>query len=297
MGKVLRYYGEAAAAGLVFGLFRLLPVSAASALGGWLGRNIGPHLAASRKADKNIAMALPELDAKKRQQIIKGMWDNLGRVCAEYPHLRAVGQRGQLLGQENMHDQGPCIFVMAHLGNWEAAGAIASTHGAIETAAIYRAPNNPWIAGMIARFRRKVSSFTGFAKSARGMREAMRHLKQGQNLTILFDQKYNPGPALPFFGVSAHTSTAAVEMAQKMNVPLYPVRSKRINGVQSQLEIYPALPLYDAQEKPLPAEYVMMTLHHILEDWIKDTPEQWLWLHRRWPRQNQCSLSNTRLKG
>jgi len=82
---------EALGAALLFGLFRLLPLDAASALGGWLGRSIGPRLGVTKRAAINLRCGL----ARARRggsaaRCMRGMWDNLGRVVAEYPHSRRV---------------------------------------------------------------------------------------------------------------------------------------------------------------------------------------------------------------
>jgi KDO2-lipid IV(A) lauroyltransferase len=90
--KQMRYLIEAAALIALMTAFRLLPLDAASGLGGWLGRTVGPRLVASRRALGNLESAMPEIPAAERQKIIAAMWDNLGRVMAEYPHLEKIGR-------------------------------------------------------------------------------------------------------------------------------------------------------------------------------------------------------------
>jgi lauroyl/myristoyl acyltransferase len=79
---------EAWGAALLFGAFELLPLDCASALGGALARRIGPFLGVSKHARCNISRAFPELSETEVGRLVTGMWDNLGRVAAEYPHLR-----------------------------------------------------------------------------------------------------------------------------------------------------------------------------------------------------------------
>ena len=74
-----------AAAGYVF--FSLLPLDVASALGGWLGRTLGPRMAISERAVKNLKSIFPEIGQTEHTAIVIGMWDNLGRTIAEYAHL------------------------------------------------------------------------------------------------------------------------------------------------------------------------------------------------------------------
>src|SRR5258708_14557420 len=78
---------EALGAALFFAAMGALPIDAASALGGWLARHIGPRLGISARARRNLGAALPELSAGEIERVLRGMWDNLGRVAAEYPHL------------------------------------------------------------------------------------------------------------------------------------------------------------------------------------------------------------------
>src|SRR5437667_11004945 len=85
-----RHRAEFCGAALFFAAMRALPLSAASAVGGALGRLIGPRLGVSARARNNLRAALPELSPPQVEAIVSGMWDNLGRVAAEYPHLRRI---------------------------------------------------------------------------------------------------------------------------------------------------------------------------------------------------------------
>src|SRR6266702_2499452 len=81
---------ESWGAALAFGVFGLLPLDYASALGGALARHIGPHLGIAKRARHNISRAFPQLSEDEIARIVAGMWDNLGRVAGEYPHLRKI---------------------------------------------------------------------------------------------------------------------------------------------------------------------------------------------------------------
>src|SRR5262245_9379313 len=81
---------QAWGAALGFGALGLLPLDWASAIGGALARNIGPVLGITKRARLNLRRALPKLSDAEIAHIIRLMWDNLGRVAAEYPHLRKI---------------------------------------------------------------------------------------------------------------------------------------------------------------------------------------------------------------
>src|SRR5262249_20273756 len=143
--KRVKDWSEGALARLAFLFFRLLPLDAASGLGGWLARSIGPRLGISRRARANLRRAMPELDAAGIERIVAGMWDNLGRVVAEYPHLGKFklyepGGRVTVEGFREVVDaRGPktrFIFFSAHFGNWEIA-TLAATQAGLDVLEIY----------------------------------------------------------------------------------------------------------------------------------------------------------------
>jgi len=152
---------EAALSWLVYGLFRALPLDAASALGGRLLRLIGPRLPVARRAERNLRRAMPELDDARVAEILAGMWDNLGRVLGEYPHLDSFDLYGddprvEVVGVENVdraRDDGVGgIFFSGHLGNWELA-SLSCTQRGIPLVHIYRSANNPLVERLIRRAR------------------------------------------------------------------------------------------------------------------------------------------------
>src|SRR3954470_13980312 len=158
---------EAWGAAVFFGVFKLLPLDCASALGGALARRIGPFLGVSKHARRNISRALPELSETEIARVVAGMWDNLGRVAAEYPHLRNIrvfepGGRVETSGLEHLAAAitagKPAIIFGGHLGNWEIAALAAGQRG-IDVAQIYRAANNPLVDRMVGRLRGTGSEF------------------------------------------------------------------------------------------------------------------------------------------
>ncbi|SDG48012.1 lysophospholipid acyltransferase family protein [Roseospirillum parvum] len=276
---------EAAALGLAFGLFRLLPVDAASALGGRLGRAIGPRSGVHRVGRRNLAAALPELDEARREAVLRGMWDNLGRVIAEVPHLDKMGDpaRLEVVGAEHVapiQDGGPSIFASGHLANWEVLGPAAAKHG-IVLDVVYRAANNPWLGWLYDR-RRPHPESRLIPKGSEGARQALKALREGRHLGLLVDQKMNDGIELPFFGRPAMTAPATAQMALRFKCPVLPVQVERLNGARFRVTVHPPLDLPDSGDRETDARQMMTRLNHLLETWIRQHPEQWLWVHRRW---------------
>lgn len=285
--KSLRYGLEALGLGIMFVVFRVLPASVASSLGGWLGRSIGPNLAASRKAKRNLARALPELDAAAQDATIAGMWEHLGRLVAEYPHLETLAlDQTHILGLENLQgaldNPKGAIFFGAHLGNWEINGAAVLLQCGRPAALSYRAPNNPWVDAMLMRARTLGGQIPAFSKSRQGGKHMIDTVKNGRALGILIDQKYNQGLEVPFFGMAAMTNPFFVQLAQKYGCALVPIRNQRLDGAEFSLTVYEPLKVLDEDGTPRPVEEVIAEAHSLLEKFIRETPEQWLWLHRRW---------------
>lgn len=287
--KTARYAIEAALLHLLFGLFRILGPERASALGGWIGRTLGPRMAVSRKARANIARAFPDLPESRREGILRGMWENLGRVIAEYPHLERLSRDYTEIADADrlkplFESGGAAVFIGAHLGNWEINCAAFLTQLGREIDLTYREPNNPWTAKLLDRARTLGGRLRGFPKSAESGRAILRSLRDGRYLGILIDQKYNEGVNVPFFGHPAMTNPVFVQLAQRYHCPVIPAKVERIAGCRFRGTFEAPLTLFDAAGHPLPVETVIAEAHCVLERWIRERPEQWLWLHRRWPK-------------
>jgi len=283
--KKIRYFFEYIALAVLMGFFRLLSPDRASAIAGKIGRTIGPRLAASRKAIANMKAALPGKTEDECKTVIAGMWDNMARVIAEYPNLEALSSKTEIAGlvylKKALEENGQVIVFSGHLANWEIMAPCLLRQG-IATDLVYRAPNNPWSDKMLDRYRSLRGKLRTLPKSKKGTRRLVESIKEGRSIGILIDQKYNEGLEIPFFGRPAMTSPAFVQLAQKFNCGLVPFRVERVQGTQFRLSFFPAMKIFDAQSAPLPVEQVMIEAHQLLESWIIERPEEWLWLHRRW---------------
>lgn len=269
---------------------RALPCGAASALGGWIGRTVGPRLRSTRTARRNLTRAFPEKPAAEIEAIIRAMWDNLGRTVAEYPHLEELsrptpGGRTEFIGAEHvtaaLNDGKGGFLISGHLANWEMSGAAVRQHG-MEVALVYRAPNNPYAARLLLR-NRDAATPLHIPKGAEGARMMLRHLKEGGHIGMLVDQKMNDGIPVPFFGRNAMTAPAGAHLALKFGLPLLPVRVERLGGPRFRVTVFPPLDLPHSGDRNADVLAVMTHLNDLLESWIRERPEQWLWIHRRWP--------------
>ncbi len=274
-------------------LLRALGPVAASDLGGFVARGIGPMLPVSRVAHANLRRAMPELDDAARRRIVRGVWDNLGRTVAELPHVGALrptdrGPGWTFEGLDVLRPLaargGPAVFVSAHIGNWEVLPRVAARQGA-SFASFYRPAANPHVDAVLRRLREEAigAKLPAFAKGAAGARAALAHLRANGILAMLVDQKMNDGIEARLFGLPAMTASAAAAFALRFGCPLIPGRTERVGPARFRVVCEPPLPLPDSGDRAADVAALTQAINDRLEAWIRARPEQWLWLHRRWP--------------
>lgn len=282
--RKLKHLIEAAAVDLLFTAFRMMPLDMASYIGGFMARSIGPFLKAHRIAKRNLSMIYPEMHWQKRHALLNHMWDNLGRVAAELPHLpgNELFSRVHVNGLENIPKTGkPMLFFSGHIGNWELNYAIAHAHN-IPITLVYRQANNPYVDKIICTLRASKSNGM-FPKGPSGVVRMMRAIKDGQTLAMLMDQKMNDGIAVPFFGRPAMTAPTIAELALRYDMPIIPTYVIRTRGCHFEAAILPPLIFEKTGDTQKDVLTIMTQINALLESWIREHPEQWFWVHKRWP--------------
>lgn len=287
--KRLRYLIEGAGATTLYTVLGAMPLPWASALGGFAARTIGPRAGASKRARINLRRAMPELDESQIEKIVRGMWENLGRVFAEYPHLGkfqiyGANSRVEVVGY-TPRDYPPkpgqtYLFWSAHYGNWEIL-TLAATQAGLKAGAIYRAANNPIVDRLIRRAR-TVFGIELIPKGVTG-RRAIAALRKGAHLCLLIDQKMNTGIPVPFFGRDAMTEKVLARLALRYDCVVIPARVERIAGAKFRVTCDPPMEVRRTGDDDADALNLMTRINARLEEWIRQRPEQWFWLHRRWP--------------
>ena len=300
-GQKLRYGAEAALFFAFMGIFRMLGPETASGLGGWIGRNIFSLLPPDRVARANLAAAFPEMTADERNRIRRSMWDNLGRVVGEYPHLARFSPKGDdpritySLPPGMSLDalkQKPVIFLSAHLGNWEMLPILAGQLG-FDGAAVVRPPNNPYVAAWVARQRRINGPDTMIAKH-NAARPMLAQLKAGKMLCMLVDQKLREGIAVPFFGRDALTTPAPAALALKMGAHIIMAANRRVGGPRFHVTVQPELEFNTSGNEAEDVARLTATIQARIEEMVRANPGQWLWIHNRWTTPRDIALLQAR---
>jgi KDO2-lipid IV(A) lauroyltransferase len=284
------------AAILAIGAFlRLIGVDAASALAGAVARTLGPLIGPiTERARVNLEIAFPEMSTSEREALIRDVWENLGRTTGEFAHLTkldpfAPNSRVEILGREKFDaiiDSGKAaIFISGHFANWEVLPITMHAVG-LDSSVVYRAANNPLIDGHIIRERAKVMSRRQIPKGKRGARDLLETLKAGRSLGMLIDQKLTTGgiPS-PLFGRKAMTAPAAARLALKFAAPLIPLQVERLRGARFRLTVRDPIEFSPTGDTNADTQALTDRLNLEIERMIRARPGQWLWLHRRWPKE------------
>ncbi len=287
---------EYAAVVVLGAIFRLLGVDAASAIAGRFTRIVGPMFTSiSNRARTNLKIAFPEWDDDRIASTTRDVWENLGRTSAEFAHLAAFApdahpNRVVIDGAEKLSAirkaASPVIFVSGHLANWEVM-SIALHAAGIDYLTVYRAANNPLVDGLIIRERAKVMSRRLAPKGKRGGRDMIDAIKSGASIAMLVDQKLTSGGvASPFFGKKAMTAPAAARLSLKYGAPIVPISVERLNGTHFKLTVHDAVRFEPSGDTIADTQSLTDAINLELEKMVRATPGQWLWLHRRWPKDN-----------
>jgi Kdo2-lipid IVA lauroyltransferase/acyltransferase len=296
MRRQLERYGDRILGRIVKWLLAILRRSdpdRASDLCGKGLRRIGPWLPSHRIGQANLRAAFPDKDAAWIEQTLRGAWENLGRVAGEYVHLGRIWDydpehpnTGRIITDDvplfmALRDDGkPALCFAAHLGNWELPALAAAAHG-LPSAVVYRMPNNKAVAKEIARIRGPLMGrlIRGRAQAALEMSAA---LQNGEHLGMLVDQHFSRGVDISFFGRRCKANPTIARLARRFDCPVLGVRVIRLPDRRFRITATPPLNLpRDADGLVDVAETTRM-INAIVEGWIREHPEQWLWFHRRW---------------
>lgn len=261
---------------------------------GWMMSRIGPLLPESRIGRANLAVAFPEKSQAEIDTILRGCWDNLGRMGAEFAHLdrlwsydREQPTRGRIdLAQpdiERFHklldDGKPALIFAAHLANWELPAICAATYN-LDSAVLYRRPNISRIDRWLTETR---TAHMGelISTDLDAPMKIADALQRGAHVGILVDQYYSRGVPVAFFGRQTLANPLLARLAQHFDCPIHGTRIIRLENHRFRAELTDEIkPARDANGK-IDIAGTMQIITSVVEQWIRQCPEQWLWMHRR----------------
>lgn len=280
----------------VLKLIRLFNPDTMSNLAGGVMRTIGPWLREHRLGRANLAAAFPEKSAAEIEQILRGVWDNLGRVSAEIAHIDRLWDYdltrrrppGRIMDSDEaerialrLRDDGkPALIFAAHLANWELAAVGAHSYG-VDSTVLYRRPNVRAIAKLITEMRAGCMG-TLIHTSIEAPSKLAEALERGSHVAMLVDQYSVQGVPVTFFGRQTRANSLIARLARHYDCPIHGIRIVRHPGNRFQLHLTEAIePARDAEGK-VDVARTMQIITDVVEGWVREHPEQWLWVHRRW---------------
>lgn len=290
-----RHRIEAAAASLVGALVGGLPRAAALGLGRALGSVWGALDARHRAiAVANLRGAFPDWDEARLDRTARGVYRHFGTMVVDILWLarRTREELAALVefeGRENvtaaMARAKGVINCTAHIGNWEMHGV---GHGLlVEPLGVVARPlDNPALDARLCALRTAFGNTVIYKRKA--LAQVMRLLRDGKGVALLLDQNVqeSDGIFIRFFGRPAATTTVAAALALKTGCALVPCRTTLLADGRYRFTYEPAVAVdLEAPDREAEIARVTQVLAARTEAWVRDTPEQWLWIHKRWKTQ------------
>jgi Kdo2-lipid IVA lauroyltransferase/acyltransferase len=277
---------------LLAGIHRCDRVAVSNIAGAFM-RTVGPWLPEHRIGRDNLRAAFPDKSDADIEAILRGVWDNLGRVAAEIAHLDRICSGDpykrtfidytpeSISRFLRVKDDGkPAVVFATHLANWELPAVIAASDG-LDAVVLYRRPNLGAIADAVIALRKGLMG--ELVASNMGAPVALaRALEQGRHVAMLVDQHYTRGIDVTFFGRTCKTNPLIAMLAREVECPIYGTRVIRLPGNRFRAEISEEVkPVRDAKGR-IDVQGTMQAITDVVEGWVREHPEQWLWVHRRW---------------
>ena len=269
----------------LFLIFKILRFKFSSSFSGKIFQVIGPFFRSKKIIDKNLTNVFPGLDNDNRSKIVKNMWNNYGRVLAEYMFFNIFRKdNGKIISiegkeiLENIKDKkSQAVFVSGHFGNFELM-AMEIEKAGIDLATIYRPLNNIFLNKIMEFIRKKYICKNQIKKGISGLKLLLKLTKKNYSSALMIDQRVSEGIKAKFFNKDAYTTTIPAQLIKRFEMPIIPVSIKRINKINFKIFIHHPIN-FDKNDS---IEIITNKLNKVLEELIVRNPHQWIWTHNRW---------------
>lgn len=290
----LRWLLEYLLALIVIGFIRVLPFRVALGFGGLLGglayKIDKRH---QRITEDNIRNSFKEMPSEEVKQTARSVYKNLGYSVVEFIRSARYG-KGDFYGhfrivnygtyKKALDDKKGVLLLTGHCGSWELV-AMAASILKPPIGVVVRPLDNPHLEQVVSGLRTRFGNI--LINKTRGMREILRTLGEGGAVGILLDQnvKANEGVFVDFFGRPACTNKGLALIALKTGAPVIPVFIRRVDGYQHEILIGDEVPLINTGDKEADILANTQAYTKAIESFIREYPDQWFWMHRRWKTQ------------
>jgi len=284
--KQIKYFIQFIVIIFFFIIFKILGYKISSEIGGKLFEIVGPIFRSKKLIHSNIKKAIPHLNFKDIEIITKSMWNNYGRVFAEYMFIKdfrsgKLNSKIKIEGQEILEQikiqNIPTIFISGHFGNFELMAMHIEKSG-IKLSAIYRPLNNIFLNRIMENIRTKYICKNQIKKGIGGMKKLIKLQKNNCSTALMIDQRVSEGIKSKFFNQEALTTTIPAQLVKKFNMPVVPIFIERINKTSFKISIKKPIKF----DKKTSAKDITDQLNKMLELMIINKPNHWIWSHNRW---------------
>ena len=284
--KIIKYFLQFLVIIIMFSIFKILRLKISSALSGKLFEKIGPLFRSKKLIHSNLKKAFPNINLENLDKITTLMWNNYGKVFAEYMFIKDFREdksnaRIEIVGQEILEDikrkNKPVVFISGHLSNFELMAMHIEKVG-IKLSAIYRPLNNLFLNKIMERIRKNYICKHQIKKGIGGMKKLIQLMKLNYSTALMIDQRVSQGIRSDFFNQKALTTTIPAQLVKKFKIPIVPIFIERINNINFKIVVKKPI-TFDNDET---TKSITDELNLILEKMIIYKPEQWIWSHNRW---------------
>ena len=284
--KIIKYFLQFIIVIISFIIFRFIGPNLSSNLSGKIFEFIGPLFRSKKIIYANIKRGMPNINSENLEKITKLMWNNYGRVFAEYMFIKdfrygKLAQKVYIEGQEILDEikksNRQVIFISGHFGNFELMAMHLEKNG-IKLSAIYRPLNNIFLNRIMEGIRKKYICKHQIKKGIGGLKKLIALKENNFSTALMIDQRVSEGILSNFFNQDALTTTLPAQLVKKFNISIVPVYIERIDGLNFKIIINN--PLNFSKQSSI--QNITDKLNQILEKMILKKPEQWIWSHNRW---------------
>ncbi len=284
--KQIKYFFQFLLIIIFFLFFKILRFRISSTVSGKIFEIIGPLFRSKNLIHSNIKKAIPNSNYEELNKITKLMWNNYGRIFAEYMFIKEfrlgkLKSKIKIEGQEILDDikkhNKQVVFISGHFSNFELMAMHLENSG-IKLSAIYRPLNNIFLNKIMERIRKKYICRNQIKKGIGGIKKLINLKKSNYSTALMIDQRVSEGIKSNFFNNEALTTTIPAQLVKKFKIPVVPIFIERINNLNFKITINK--PINFSNETSI--KNITDELNQILEKMIINKPEQWIWSHNRW---------------